>query len=97
MRPSRAALATLLLALAFLVGPFAVVFIAGFSGDETLAFPPKTWSWRWVLHVLTVDAFQRSFVTSALVGVGSTLGALALGVPVAAATACRGKKRCARC
>ena len=82
-RPSRAALALLWLALVFLVGPFAVVFIAGFSGDETLAFPPRSWSMRWVLHVFTVDSFQRSFVTSIAVGVGSTLGALALGVPVA--------------
>ena len=73
----------LLLALLFLVGPFAVVFIAGFSGDETLAFPPRSGSWRWVMHVFTVESFQRSFVVSALVGLASTLGALALGVPVA--------------
>ena len=83
MRPSRAAVAMLVLALVFLVGPFGVVFIAGVSGDDSLTFPPRSWSLRWVMHVLTVDTFQRSFVTSALVAVGSTLGALALGVPVA--------------
>jgi putative spermidine/putrescine transport system permease protein len=77
----------LLLALAFLIAPFFVVFIAGFSGDETLAFPPRTWSWRWVAHVFTVESFQRSFATSMVVGVGSTLAALALGVPVAYALA----------
>ncbi len=82
-QPSRAALALLWLALLFLVGPFAVVFIAGFSGDETLAFPPRSWSLRWLLHVFTVESFQRSFITSIAVGVGSMLGALALGVPVA--------------
>lgn len=88
-RISAPALAMLLAALAFLLGPFVVVFVAGFSGDETLGFPPKTWSWRWMAHVFTVDAFQRSFMTSLLVGVGSTLAALGLGVPVAYALARR--------
>jgi len=88
-RISAPALAMLLATLAFLLGPFVVVFVAGFSGDETLAFPPKTWSWRWMAHVFTVDAFQRSFMTSLLVGVGSTLAALGLGVPVAYALARR--------
>ncbi len=82
-RISRAAMAMLVLALVFLLGPFIVVFVAGFSGDETLAFPPKTWGWRWLAHVFTVESFQRSFVTSLWVGLGSTVAALALGVPVA--------------
>jgi putative spermidine/putrescine transport system permease protein len=86
-RASPAALAMLVLALVFLLGPFIVVFVAGFSGDETLAFPPKTWGWRWLAHVFTVESFQRSFVTSLIVGLGSTLAALALGVPVAYALA----------
>lgn len=73
----------LALALLFLLGPFVVVFVAGFSGDETLRFPPQTWSWRWLLHVFSVDAFQRSFVTSLVVALGSSAAALALGVPVA--------------
>lgn len=88
-RISAPALAMLVGALAFLLGPFVVVFVAGFSGDETLAFPPRTWSWRWMAHVFTVEAFQRSFVTSLLVGAGSTLAALGLGVPVAYALARR--------
>jgi putative spermidine/putrescine transport system permease protein len=86
-RISLPALAMLVAALIFLLGPFVVVFVAGFSGDETLAFPPKSYSWRWMAQVFTVEAFQRSFVTSLVVGVGSTLGALALGVPVAYALA----------
>lgn len=86
-RISPAALAVLLAALAFLLGPFVVVFVAGFSGDETLAFPPQTWGWRWMLYVFTVESFQRSFVTSLVVGVGSVVAALALGVPVAWALA----------
>lgn len=82
-RISRAAAAMLAAALFFLLAPFIVVFVAGFSGDETLAFPPLSYSWRWLAHVFTVDGFQRSFVTSMVVGVCSTLAALALGVPVA--------------
>jgi putative spermidine/putrescine transport system permease protein len=82
-RISPAALAMLVLALVFLLGPFIVVFVAGFSGDETLAFPPRSWGWRWMAHVFTVEAFQRSFATSLWVGAGSTLAALALGLPVA--------------
>lgn len=86
-RMSRPALAVLVLALVFLLGPFLVVFLAGFSGDETLAFPPRSWGWRWMAYVFTVESFQRSFVTSMIVGVGSTLAALGLGVPVAYALA----------
>jgi putative spermidine/putrescine transport system permease protein len=88
-RISAPALAMLLVALAFLLGPFVVVFVAGFSADETLVFPPKDYSWRWMAQVFTVDAFRRSFTTSLLVGVGSTLAALGLGVPVAYALARR--------
>jgi putative spermidine/putrescine transport system permease protein len=82
-RISRPALLMLVLALGFLLGPFIVVFVAGFSGDETLRFPPQSYSLRWIGQVFTVEAFQRSFVTSLVVAFGSTLLALALGVPVA--------------
>ena len=87
---SRAAVAMLAAVLLFLLGPFVVIFVAGFSGDETLRFPPQSWSLRWLAHVFTVEAFQRSLVTSLVVGFGSTLAALALGVPVAYALS-RGK------
>lgn len=82
-RVSRGAMLMLVVALAFLVGPFAVIFLAGFSGGESLKFPPESYSWRWMVHVLEVEAFQRSLVTSLWVGFGSTFGALMLGVPVA--------------
>ena len=82
-RVSRSALAVLVLALTFLVGPFAVVFVAGFSGGESLQFPPPSYSLRWIVHVLEVEAFQRSLVTSLVVGFSATLAALLMGVPVA--------------
>lgn len=82
-RISWPALAMLVAALVFLIGPFVVIFVAGFSADETLAFPPQSYGLRWVAYLFTVEAFQRSFVTSLVVGAGSTAAALALGVPVA--------------
>ena len=80
---SRCATLMLVLVMAFLLGPFIVVFVAGFSAEETLRFPPQQYSLRWLAHVFTVEGFQRSFVTSAVVALGSTVLALAFGVPVA--------------
>lgn len=82
-RISRSSAVALGLVLAFLVGPFFVVFIAGFSGEETLVFPPRSLSWRWIAHVFTVESFAASFQTSLIVAVVSTVAALALGVPAA--------------
>ena len=82
-RPSRFALAMLILALAFLIGPFLVVFVSGFGDGESMRFPPQSYSMRWFWHILTVESFQRSFMTSLLVGLISSLSALVLGVPVA--------------
>ena len=68
---SNLATLVLVLVLSFLLGPFGVVFVAGMSGDETLRFPPQSWSLRWLVHVFTVEAFQRSLVTSLIVGFGA--------------------------
>ncbi|WP_337867853.1 ABC transporter permease [Meiothermus sp.] len=87
MRESRFPIVMLGLALLFLVGPFVVVFISAFSGDRTLAFPPSSFSLQWFAKVLTVEAFQASFVTSLWLGVLSTLLALLMGIPVAYALA----------
>lgn len=73
----------LALALAFLIGPFAIIAAAGLSGGETLAFPPRGVSLRWVRAVFELESFRDSFTLSlALAGV-STLAALALGTPAA--------------
>ena len=82
-RPSRWALAMLWLALIFLIGPFMVVFVTGFGDGETMRFPPDHYGMRWFWHLLTVESFQRSFMTSLWVGLVSTSVALLLGVPVA--------------
>ncbi|MDB5768492.1 MAG: spermidine/putrescine transporter ATP-binding protein [Collimonas fungivorans] len=71
------------LVLLFLLGPFAIVFMAGFSGGETLAFPPPSYSLRWIFEVLAADEFRRAFQTSLQIGLVATIIALLLGTPVA--------------
>lgn len=75
------------LVLLFMLGPFAVIVAAGFSAGDTLTFPPQGWSLRWYFKIFTIPEFQHSFVLSVWVGVGATLLALVLGVPVAYAIA----------
>lgn len=75
--------ASLCFALLFLVGPFAVVFIAGFSDADSLNFPPVSYSVRWFWQVVQEQAFRRSFYTSLWVAMGGTCVALTLGIPVA--------------
>ncbi|MFJ3054562.1 ABC transporter permease [Herbaspirillum sp. NPDC087042] len=67
----------------FLLGPFVIVFLAGFSGGETLAFPPPSYSLRWIVAVLQADEFRQAFGTSLEIGLLATVIALLLGVPVA--------------
>jgi putative spermidine/putrescine transport system permease protein len=83
MNGSRGVFLMLALVLLFLLGPFVVVAVAGFSADPTLVFPPRRYGLQWMQHVLALENFQRSFVTSLIVGAGSTLAALTLGVPAA--------------
>jgi putative spermidine/putrescine transport system permease protein len=67
----------------FLLGPFAIVLVAGFSGGDTLAFPPPSYSLRWIAQVWHADEFRRAFWTSLEIGLIATVAALLLGVPVA--------------
>lgn len=83
MKPGRFSRCVLWLVFVFLLGPFAIVFLAGFSGGETLAFPPQSYSWRWIIEVSASSEFQRSFRTSLEIGMIATVLALMLGVPVA--------------
>jgi putative spermidine/putrescine transport system permease protein len=75
--------AMLWLVFLFLLGPFVIVFLAGFSAGDTLAFPPASYSLRWIGEVLVADEFQRAFRTSLEIGLLATAIALLLGVPVA--------------
>ncbi len=69
--------------LAFLVGPFFVVFVAGLSDGSSLAFPPEGLSLKWYAAVFHVDSFRESFVLSMFLAVFGTLFSLLLGVPAA--------------
>ena len=73
----------LFLSLIFLIGPFAIIILAGFSAGETLVFPPQGFSLKWYITIFTVKDFQDAFVLSIIVGFVSTFVALILGVPVA--------------
>jgi putative spermidine/putrescine transport system permease protein len=75
--------AVLWLVFLFLLGPFVIVFLAGFSAEETLAFPPHSYSLRWIIEVVVTPEFQQSFMTSLQIGLLATVIALLLGVPVA--------------
>lgn len=74
---------TLWFVLVFLLGPFVIIVLAGFSAGESLTFPPQGLSWRWYAHVFTVQEFRDSFWLSVGIGFVATLSALILGVPVA--------------
>src|SRR5471030_2739593 len=67
----------------FLLGPFAIVVLAGFSGGETMVFPPPSYSLRWIFEVWAAPEFRRAFQTSLEIGLIATVVALALGIPVA--------------
>lgn len=74
---------TLTLVLLFLIGPFFIIIAAALSAGDTLAFPPKGLSIKWVLKVFTIASFRESFALSMFLAIFSTLSALVLGIPVA--------------
>lgn len=71
---------TLLLVIAFLIGPFLIIVAASFSAGETLAFPPQGFSLRWIAKVFTVESFRASFGMSLFLAIGGTAAALVLGI-----------------
>lgn len=77
----------LTLVLLFLIGPFFIIVAAGLSAGESLAFPPKGLSFRWVIKVFEIESFRESFALSMALAVFGTLAALILGVPIAYALA----------
>lgn len=83
MTPAYGPRVVLLLVMGFLLGPFVISFMAGFSDGDTLAFPPTAYSLRWTLFVLQDADFLRAFLTSLEIGLLATVLALILGMPVA--------------
>ncbi len=87
MKNSKLALMALVVLLIFVIGPFLVVLIASFGGDPSLKFPPTSFSLEWFSKAAGQRSFIRGFEVSVQVAVFSTLGALALGIPLAYALA----------
>ncbi len=87
MNGHRVSNAALGLVLVFLLGPFLVVVIAAFGGDQALVFPPRTWSTRWIAQVFGMADFRAAFFISLWLGLLSALLALLLGIPAAYALA----------
>lgn len=75
------------LVLVFLIGPFLVIIGAALSAGPVMAFPPEGLSLQWFAKVFSIDSFRSSFAISILLGLGSPLAALILGVPAAYAMA----------
>jgi putative spermidine/putrescine transport system permease protein len=73
----------LVLVFTFLIAPFSIVFITALSNDNSLVFPPQSYSGRWIVSVLQTEVFGAALVTSLWVGLAATGIALVLGVPAA--------------
>jgi len=68
-----------MLILAFLVLPAAVVMIAAFNDKAILSFPPQAWSWRWFGRALAYEDFRQGFRNGLIVTACSSTIALWVG------------------
>ena len=73
----------LILVLLFLIGPFFIIFIASFGGNNNLNFPPDSFSLKWFEKVISMSMFRDAFFLSLRIGLLASLFAMILGVPVA--------------
>lgn len=73
----------LILVLIFLIGPFFIIFIASFGGNNNLNFPPDSFSLKWFEKVISMNMFRDAFFLSLRIGLLASLFAMLLGVPVA--------------
>ena len=75
----RAVRAWTVLVLLFLYAPLLLVVINAFNRSRTFAFPPTGFTLQWWADAAGSDAMWRSLANSAVVGLGATMIALALG------------------
>jgi putative spermidine/putrescine transport system permease protein len=68
-----------ILILAFLILPAAVVTIAAFNDKAILSFPPQAWSWRWFERALAYPDFRTGFQNGLIVTAWSSSIALVIG------------------
>lgn len=69
--------------LACLVAPLIVLFPLGFSGDDYLHFPPRSYSVRWFDNFFSRDDWVTPTLTSLKVAILATIGVIVIGVPAA--------------
>jgi putative spermidine/putrescine transport system permease protein len=72
-------LLVVLLIVAFLVLPAAVVTIAAFNDKAILSFPPQAWSLRWFARALAYEDFRQGFLNGLIVTAWSSTIALCVG------------------
>lgn len=72
---------------AVLVGPTLVILLLSFTGEESLHFPPSSYSLRWYAALADANEIQDAAVVSLKVAVVAVAAALLLGVPAALAIA----------
>ncbi|MBM3548566.1 MAG: ABC transporter permease [Alphaproteobacteria bacterium] len=72
---------------AFVLAPILLVFAISFSGDNFIAFPPKSWGFRWYQALLAHEGFARGFRNSVIISSIVVGLDLVIGVPAAYAIA----------
>jgi putative spermidine/putrescine transport system permease protein len=71
----------------YLIGPILVIVIAAFGATNYLAFPPQGLTVKWFQAALADPRYANAFLTSLLVALTATAGALVIGLPAAYALA----------
>jgi putative spermidine/putrescine transport system permease protein len=78
--PGRAALAVVsALTALLLVAPMLIVIPQSFAGEQSIAFPPESWSTRWYENLFSDPSWSDSLIRSIGVGIAATLLSLVLG------------------
>ncbi len=75
------------LVFAFLLAPLVVIVLSSLTRTDYIVFPPKGITLRWYLEIFKHEEFLQSFALSAFVATLASLVSVALGTPVAIATA----------
>ena len=70
-----------------LVGPTLVILLLSFTGEESLHFPPTSYSLRWYAALLDANEIQDAALVSLEVAAIAVCAAVLLGVPAALAIA----------
>src|SRR6516164_5489043 len=72
-----------LFAMILLLAPTLVVLVTSFTGEQTLKFPPPSWSLRWYMELLSSDELIDTAWNSIKVAFLATLACATLGTAAA--------------